>query len=189
LLRWAFFELRYLFGRAPWDTGISPPELQHFIDSHPPGLALDIGCGTGTNCLTLAKCGWRVTGIDFSWGAIRRARQRARQAGHSIDFRRGDVRRLRDLLGPFDLALDIGCYHALAQSRREGYARDLAAILRPGGTFLLYGFLVPDDASTDFGIGERELADRFGAFEVTGVAHGTDRDRPSAWFRLRRTSL
>ena len=51
------FELRYLLGFAPWDTGVSPPELIRLIDTHSAGHALHIGCGTGTNAITLAERG------------------------------------------------------------------------------------------------------------------------------------
>jgi methylase of polypeptide subunit release factors len=65
IFRKLFFNLWY-FRDPPWDTGISPPELIDFINSNPPGKALDIGCGTGTNAIRLAKEGWRVTGVDFA---------------------------------------------------------------------------------------------------------------------------
>ena len=187
LLLWAFFELRYLLGRAPWDTGVSPPELMHFLDTHPPGRAIDVGCGTGTNGLTLARYGWQATGIDFSWGALRRARQRARLEQLSVEFRRGDVGLLGSLPGPFDLALDIGCYHALEPERRQVYAQDLARLIRPGGAYLLYGFLVPDEPAARRGLSEAEISRRFDqSFDLISLERGTDRRRPSAWFTLRR---
>ena len=48
MMRKLFFEWRYLVGRAPWDTGVSPPELLSFIDTHTAGRAIDLGCGTGS---------------------------------------------------------------------------------------------------------------------------------------------
>ncbi len=51
----------WYFRKPPWDSGISPPELLEFIRTHPAGKAIDLGCGTGTNVITLAKAGWQVT--------------------------------------------------------------------------------------------------------------------------------
>jgi SAM-dependent methyltransferase len=189
LLRWVFFELRYLAGRPPWDTGITPPELLAFLEAHPPGRALDIGCGTGTNGLAMARLGWEVTGVDFSWAAILRARRRARRADLAVDFRRGDVTALTHLPGGFDLAVDIGCLHSLDIQSRDTYADVLAKVVRPGGTFLLYAFVHPPDSPTTRGVTETEIGGRFGpAFATHAVQHGTDRQRPSAWFTLRRAT-
>src|SRR3989304_3930421 len=146
-MRWLHrlhFELSYILGAAPWDRGVSPPELIAFLDSHPSGRALDIGCGTGTNALTMAGRGWDVQGIDFSARAIRAARRKARLAGLSVSFDRADISRLAGLCGPFDFALDIGCYHGLSTSQQAEYALDLATLLRPGATFLIYGFTDPE---------------------------------------------
>src|SRR3989304_4662406 len=62
-MRWLHrlhFELSYILGAAPWDRGVSPPELIAFLDSHPPGRALAIGCGTGTDAPTRAGGGGGV---------------------------------------------------------------------------------------------------------------------------------
>ena len=74
------FYLLY-FGTPPWDTGKSPPELYSFIHKNPPGRALDLGCGTGTNIITLAKNNWDVTGVDYIPKAIHSARKKAVQTG------------------------------------------------------------------------------------------------------------
>ncbi len=135
-----FFALMYL--RKPiWDTGISPPELMEHIQSHPAGKALDLGCGTGTNVITLARNGWQATGVDFQPKAIRQAQEKARQAGLTADFHLDDVTRLKGISGPFDLILDLGCFHSLPHSMRLVYIRNLDRLLAPGGTFLLYAFV------------------------------------------------
>ncbi|MEW6615857.1 MAG: methyltransferase domain-containing protein [Thermodesulfobacteriota bacterium] len=60
------FMWRYFRGQTPWDTNITPPEVMEFIQKTSPGRALDLGCGTGTNGITLARHGWKVTGVDFA---------------------------------------------------------------------------------------------------------------------------
>ena len=82
MLRRLEFDLWYLF-RPPWDSGVSPPELFEFMAAHPAGRAIDLGCGTGTNVVTLAEHGWQVTGLDYSPRAIRIASARFGAAGVS----------------------------------------------------------------------------------------------------------
>ena len=102
-----------LWDVTPWDTGVSPPELTEFIRSHAPGRALDLGCGTGTNVITLAQHGWWVTGVDFAWRAIRVARRKARRSGVEVELQVADVTRGDAVSGPYDLVLDLGCFHNL----------------------------------------------------------------------------
>jgi len=188
MMRRLFFELRYLFGRPPWDTGITPPEVLAFLERTPPGRALDLGCGTGTNAVELARRGWDVTAIDFSSCAVVAARRRAAAAHVPVVILQGDVSELRGVHGPFDFVLDIGCFHALMS---EGQARYAAHVIRrtlPGATFMLYTFL--DDGENR----GRELPTEASlrrlftpAFAVTSVDQGTDRQRTSAWFTFLRT--
>ena len=88
--RWKF-QWRYWRRQTPWDTQITPPEVMEFIARTPPGKALDLGCGTGTNAITLARHGWQVTGVDFASKAISAARRKAAGAGLKIDFHTADV--------------------------------------------------------------------------------------------------
>lgn len=137
LYRWFSLNLRY-FGRPPWDTGQSPPELLEFIHNHPAGRALDLGCGTGTNCLTLAQADWQTTGVDLAWKALRKARSRFTEHGLSGDFHAGSILSFKAPAGSFDLVLDIGCFHSLTEPAREVYRNNLMAWLKPGGNFLIY---------------------------------------------------
>lgn len=128
--RW-LFELRYLFGRAPWDTGVTPPEVIAFLEQTPAGRALDIGCGTGTNAVEMERRGWRVTGVDFSGRAIGAARRRVAGTRLPVEFHQGDAAELRGLAGPFDFVLDIGCFHCLTAADQARYAARLAEVTRP----------------------------------------------------------
>ncbi len=169
----------WLPGKRRWDTGVSPPELERFVGSHPPGRALDLGCGTGTNGVYLARHGWEAVGVDFAARAIAKARRRARDAGVSCTFLVGDVTRLA-VAGPFDLALDLGCLHSIPVGGRAGYAAGLGRVVRPGGTYLLYTFAPGGPA---FGLTREDVRATFAdAFDVMSVEEG--KGRPSAWYTL-----
>ena len=152
LSRWLRFNLWY-FGRPPWDTQVTPPELVDFVAQHPPGRALDLGCGSGTNLAYLAQAGWQVSGVDFALKAVEAARRRLQRAGLAGDVRVGDVTHLERIPGPFELVLDIGCYHSLNTAGRERYRAALERLVASGGSFLIYAHL---KASTDSSIGLEE---------------------------------
>ena len=155
ILRRLTFSLWYYFN-PPWDSGISPPELFDFIEKHPPGNAIDIGCGTGTNVITLAKAGWQVTGVDFVPRAIRIAKRKARKAGIEAELHVRDATNLKGIPGPFDLALDMGCFHSLGDKKVD-YLSELERVLAPGGHWLMYGFFNPDRDQTQTGLAEADL--------------------------------
>jgi len=179
------FNLWY-FGSPPWDTGISPPELMDFISRQPPGRALDLGCGTGTNVITLAQHGWQVTGVDFAPRAIRRAREKARRAGVTVRFLVDDVTRLKDVQPPFDLILDMGCYHGIGSQGQAAYRANLSRLLAPGGTFLLYVFFRPHAGAPRPGVVEADLEAIGEHLELVERADGAHGKRPAAWLRFQK---
>jgi SAM-dependent methyltransferase len=135
--RWLRYNLRYL-GQPPWDTGVSPPELKAFLETSPTGRALDVGCGTGTNLVTMATYGWQVVGLDVAWLSVIKARRKLRQAGFRGQVWCKNVGSHLRFKDEFDLVLDIGCYHSLVALEREAYRHNLARWLKPGGVYLLY---------------------------------------------------
>jgi cyclopropane fatty-acyl-phospholipid synthase-like methyltransferase len=156
-----------------------------FIEENPPGRALDLGCGTGTNAINLAKHGWLVTGVDFVGKAIRSARRKSRQAGVQVDFRQEDVTRLRGITGQFDLVLDIGCFHSLTAEGKAAYVQNLERLLAPEGTFLMYAFFQDDESKP--GLKKQDLELIGNHLRLVERRDGWERgSRPSSWFRYGR---
>jgi len=152
-----FYNLRYFRSHTPWDSGISPPELLEFIDTHPAGRAIDLGCGTGTNLITLAQHGWQVSGVDFASRAIKIAHRKTKYAKIDADLHVGDTTKLRGIAGPFDLALDIGCFHSL-ENKKVNYLNRLDEILAPGGFWLLYAHMLsPEHTNPKHGLSPAEF--------------------------------
>jgi ubiquinone/menaquinone biosynthesis C-methylase UbiE len=55
---------------------------------------IDIGCGTGRHAIELTKRGYTVTGVDLSEAQLARAREKATEAGVTINFQKHDARAL-----------------------------------------------------------------------------------------------
>lgn len=181
------FEWRYWRGHTPWDTNVTPPEVMEFLAAAAPGKALDLGCGTGTNAITLARHGWQAVGVDFSQKAIRAARRKAGQAGLKIDFHCADVADLGMLSGPFDYMLDIGCLFTLKEPARARYACELARLLRPDGDYMLYAWLPRPWKGGTYGISAEAVESLLSnEFVRTRLMIGEEKGHPSAWYWYRR---
>lgn len=158
----------YIIGLRVWERRTPPSDLIELIEGSnplPPGRALDLGCGTGTDSNYLAQHGWDVTGVDMVPEALAIARRRAAGAGVEVHFILGDVTRLRDFIevqGEFDLLLDFGCFHTLPADQRAAYVDSVSAMAAPGATFLLYGFARPPRlAPIQAGVSLAEVRQRF----------------------------
>lgn len=130
---------RYATGDVPWDIGEPSRQLVDFVQSYPvvPGRALDVGCGTGTNALWLARQGFEVFGVDISDVAIDRAR--ARMDGVDLPCRFATLDFLNDTVpgGPFSFVFDSGCFHVFDDaSYRVQFAERVAAVLDGDGLWL-----------------------------------------------------
>lgn len=72
-----------------------------------PRRILDLGCGTGSHALILAKRGYEVTGVDISHVMIERARKKAKEAGIKADFLVQNMNAI-ELSKKFDCAISMG---------------------------------------------------------------------------------
>jgi len=177
------YTVSYLL-RPPWDSGIPAPELVRAIADRPPGKAIDLGCGTGTNVRYLAEQGWQATGVDFIPRAIAKARRKTK--GLPVTLLVGDVSRLADFPLPdhYDLALDMGCYHSLTEAGRMGYHRGLKKWLKAGGLYMLYAWQ-PAPERPGRGIPREDVLAAFSeGFHASGYEQGTG--VPSAWYYFTR---
>ncbi|GGC06054.1 class I SAM-dependent methyltransferase [Cellulomonas carbonis] len=95
-------------------------------------------CHIGTDTLSLARLGARVTGVDLSARSLDEARNLAQRAGADIEYVQSDVYAAPEALGgrQFDLVYTgIGAICWLPSIRR--WAQTVAALLRPGGRLFI----------------------------------------------------
>lgn len=167
-MEWYNFVYRasYRLGFTPWDRGKPASGLVELVEGPNalrPGRALDLGCGSGNNTIYLSRNGWDATGIDMVASALNVARKNAERAGVHPRFVEGDVTRLSELdaKGPFDLLVDVGCFHTLPAHLRDQYAEGLTQVAAPGATLFLYAFSPGRIAPMKSGTTEAEVIARF----------------------------
>ncbi|ANF32384.1 methyltransferase [Leifsonia xyli] len=100
--------------------------------------AVHLQCHIGTDTLSLARLGARVTGLDFSPNAIDEARRLVADTGDDVDFVVADVYEAPDVLAPasFDLVYTgVGALCWLPDVDR--WAQVVTSLLAPGGTLHL----------------------------------------------------
>lgn len=96
--------------------------------------ALHLQCHIGTDTVSLARLGARMTGLDFSPAALREAQRVAELAGVEVEWVQSDAYDAVSALGEgeFDLVYTgIGALCWLPDIAR--WAQTVAALLRPGG--------------------------------------------------------
>ena len=101
-----------------------------------PRRTLEIGCGTGTNAIELARRGFDVAAFDVSPLAIEQAIARARAAGVIARLMLGDALNPPELGAPFAFVFDRGVYHVLRQIDLPAFLRTLERTVAPGGLYL-----------------------------------------------------
>ena len=101
---------------------------------------LDVGCGWGSFAIHAAKhYGAQVVGITLSHPQAELARRRVAEAGVAdrVEIRVADYREMSG--ETFDAVASIGMVEHVGEEQIDVYARQLAALLVPGGRLLNHG--------------------------------------------------
>ena len=130
----------------PWDrTG--PHDLLAAYAAHRDGAgrrAVVVGAGYGADAEHLASLGWRTTAFDISPAAVAAARERYPDS--QVHYRVADLLDLpADLIGAFDLVVEIYTLQALHGSVRAGAVSGVRRLVAPGGTLFVVQIVREDD--------------------------------------------
>ncbi|MEP6953447.1 MAG: methyltransferase domain-containing protein [Solirubrobacteraceae bacterium] len=109
---------------------------------------LDVGCASGYYTTRYLVRGGSAVGIDVAESSLTLARQRASRAGVEArcEFRAGDLRSLPADDGSFDVVLATEVLEHVRE--QEQALRELARVVRPGGTLIVSSPSVLDPLST-----------------------------------------
>ncbi len=131
------FRQRYVDGQTPWDSGKPNSELIRVVEEGglPGRRLLELGCGTGTNAIELARRGYAVTAVDLVDVAVDKARSKAESAGVKVDFRVGDLTKV-ELGGPYESICDVGVYHGIRNRSLNDFLSMMKRVSRRGTRWL-----------------------------------------------------
>ena len=137
-----------------------------------------------------------MTGVDLIPRALRRARERARDADVELRLIEGDVTKLREasIGSGFRLLVDFGCFHdELSDDQRAAEGREATAVAAPDATLLMFAFRPGGRGPVPRGASHEDIERAFGDWEVvdeeiadTTGAPGWVRRREPRFYRLRR---
>lgn len=122
----------YIYGKTPNDF------LVAMIDRIPKGELLSLAEGEGRNGVFLAQQGCRVTGVDSSEVALRKARALAAECGVEITTLHRDLSELIIEPAVWDAVVSIFCH--LPAPLRAALHRQVVQGLRPGGCLVLEAY-------------------------------------------------
>lgn len=147
----------------PWDLGKPYRRLIEFVKKNRPCLALDVGCGTGTDAIFLAQKGFEVTGIDISKEAIKRAKKKAKKAKVKVNFVVGDVFNMPFKDESFKFVNDNGCLHLLDKKGWKKFIKEVYRVMKIGGKFLLKCFSdkEPPNPKIPYRLSKEEIREYF----------------------------
>ncbi len=112
-------------------------------DIQPGEQVLDVGCGTGTLAMEVARRvgrAGRVAGVDPGPQQIARARAKAARRHLPIEFQIGVIEQLAFPDQTFDVVVStLMMHHLPAPLKRQGLA-EIARVLKPGGRLVIADF-------------------------------------------------
>jgi SAM-dependent methyltransferase len=128
-----------------------------------PTAILDVGCGTGTLAIALARAAPDavVTGVDGDPAILDRARHKATGAGAGVVFAAGRAEQLPFPEASFDCVTSTLMLHHLTPEPKRQALREAARVMRPGGRLVIADWGRPRDPVAAAGFLAVRLLDGF----------------------------
>ena len=146
------------FGRsaakyAVSSTHVGGPDLEAMVaaagmDEPHPGRLLDVGTGAGHTAFAFASRIADVEALDLTQEMLDQVERGAQERGlTNIHCQLGDAEALPYPDDTFEFVTSRLCAHHFQDA--PAFVREVARVLRPGGTFLLEDSMTPEDAALD----------------------------------------
>lgn len=189
------YPVLYRLGMDWWEDNDDSGPLPELVAGRSPGVALDVGCGTGRHSVWLAEQGWTVVGVDGVEKPLRQARARAEAAGVAsrTTFVREDATRMVNLTARplYDLVVDVGCFHGLPPEGQKSFGAWVTRNTAADAEVVIHA-VVPRSGIGPKGIDEETVRTAFGPSWAITVTPSTTkgggplRNATFRWFTLSR---
>ncbi len=102
-----------------------------------PSLMVDLGCGTGSVCINLAKRGYEMIGLDMSCEMLSCAAEKSKEKSLDILYLNQDITEF-ELYGTVDVALCLmdTVNYITDKKKLKTFLKLVANYLNPGGLFI-----------------------------------------------------
>lgn len=115
-----------------------------------PGLALDLGAGSGRDAAWLRKKGWEVLAVEPSSEMRKEAEHRHSGSIHWIDDQLPELHKVRDLGYQYGLILASAVWMHVPPGKQDKALRNLSNLLAPGGLLVITVRQASEDDARQF---------------------------------------
>lgn len=136
--------------------------IENILSKHNVKTVLDLTCGTGSQVLWLAKCGFELIGSDINLKMLKVARSKAKKAKLAIKFLKGDMRDAK--IGKFDAVITI--FNAIGHLTKSDFEKAIQNIhdnLNKGGLYIFdinnLDYLLHENQITSLTIDWQKISD------------------------------
>lgn len=151
----------FIFGKRP---AIFLAENYHYLPFE--GTVLDVGMGEGRNAVFLAQKGFKVTGVDISSVAVKKAQMLSKEYGVKIKTVVASMKNYKIPPGSFDAVI---CFYYVDRDLLE----KLRSWVRPGGVIIFEAHTIrqralpaQDHGPIEYFLKEQELLTLFPGMRV-----------------------
>ncbi len=153
-----------------WDLGeVAQPFVRLWEDNVlQPGTLIVPGCGQGHEVIYFAERGFRVTGVDYSPGAVKLLGESLKHKDLNAQVLHRDFFELETAHDQgYDAMLEQTFFCAIRPDQRPAYVETVSRILKSGG--LLFGLFYEtgEEGGPPFNTTEADIRNHFsGAFDI-----------------------
>jgi ubiquinone/menaquinone biosynthesis C-methylase UbiE len=140
-----------------------PALIAAVLADPPPGVVLDLGCGTGTFTVQLAEAdpSVQVLGVDGDEAVLALAGQKASRFGERVRFSKGLADSLPIEHAAVDVVISSLLLHHLSPAAKLEALSEARRVLRPKGRLVIADWGQPQDPLTRAGFFALRLLDGF----------------------------